>query len=611
MTRKGLAFGAGVSLLGASLVGLPAQAAGIQDGSVVLADTLAFGNTNMLTTGYIDISASFSGAAQSGANLKLYVNDPDDISIYDVVRQGASDNASTPVLTAIYEDEVTGSVNDKITAAFGSASGLQAGDVVDGAAIDFSSVTTEVETFLNANTDITVTSVREIAAGNMTSVVITKGATPASDPATFVITKTGHGIVAGDVIEITSAALPTLTTDTAATVAAAMNGYHVVDSATTDTFTISYVDADVTTTQTAKAFDAGTVEVHTATFTADATVDTAVSADELFTAGSSGTFADLTQSDALSDVAQMRELGFGYNAMLGVATTLTKSSTAATLYDYVVDTNNTDRTNGDQVVRFATSGNTADGALTVTAWIDDDNDNKIDTTEYASAAMTINFVEPANATYTISQENVFISSDTVTGIVTADLNLAEIGAQSLLTLSIDHNDAGTVRDEGRPTLTFDATDENLQATDSDLNGDTTTTVLAAGDSIRFAVESATVEVGTAATFGVGSRTVAGSVLSIPATVNNTRGYNEDADGTSMSSQAVTVRKGTAAVTGVVSVVNGDPTDTTADLAVANVPYTITITSSSVTAADGVAFNGKVVDGGTETITGYTLSLIHI
>ena len=300
----------------------------------------------------------------------------------------------------------------------------------------------------------------------------------------------------------------------------------------------------------------------------------------------------------------MRVAKFGVEGVLGTGgTEPARSTVAATLNDYIIDTRNTDRSNGDQVVRFGTTADTVDGSITVTAWIDDDGDDVIDSTEYASDDLVITFVEPAAASFTIAQSGVFIGSSSVTATVTADLNLEEIAAQQLLDLSTDHNDAGTVVAESDQVLAFDATYLYLYGTE------TLTNALAAGDSVRFAVEdkapSTDVEVGSAATFGVGALTVAGSVLSIPATANNTRAYNIDTDGTAMGSQAVTVRKGAASVAGSVTVYTDDPTDVADNVVVPNVPYTITITSSAVTAADGVKFNGKVVDGGTETITGYT------
>jgi hypothetical protein len=610
MTRKGLAIGAGASLFAASFVGLPSQAVGIQNDNVVLADTQAYGNYNMLTTGYIDISASFSGAAQSGSNLKLYVNDPSNISIYDTVRQGATDAASTPTVAAIAEIEVAASTaDDKIVVAFATASGLQAGDVVDGASVTATNSDAAVLTFLNANTDQTVTSTKAIAAGNMT-----KFSSTAADPTVVTITKADHGIVAGDIIKISGSNVDSVTTDADADYNTAFNTYHLVTAADSTTFVFSVASSGSsgTTAQTDVNFLAGTVAVENVTFTADATVDTAVTGTQAgnVTTGAGGTFADLTQSDALSDVTQMRALGFGYNAMLGVASTLTKSSAASTLYDYVVDTNNTDRTNGDKVVRFTPSSKTADGVLTVTAWIDDDGDDLIDSTEYASDSLTINFVEPATAAFTIAQENVFIGVDAadpvlVTAVVAGDYNLKEIGLQTLLRVQIDHILAnGTVEAESTPDLTYDGTDENLQGNDADL-----TTALAAGSSVRFAVqdkENTNATIGAVSTFGVGALTIAGSTLSVPSTVNNTGAFNQDSNGEAMGSQAVKVRTKTASVVGTITAWDGDPTNTAVDKLVPNVPYTMTITSTNVTAADGVKFNGKVVDGGTaEVITGRT------
>ena len=310
---------------------------------------------------------------------------------------------------------------------------------------------------------------------------------------------------------------------------------------------------------------------------------------------------ETTSGAALDTIAELRLADFGAAGVVGVATA--RSAVAGTVGDYVVDTNEENASQGDQVVRFASASATTGGSIGVTAWIDTDNDGVIDSTENVSKTVTVSFVVPSAASFSIAQENVYITSDSVTAVVTGDFNLAEIGAQQLLEIGIDHNDAGNTVAETNAALAFDATDENLQGSDTNLGNN-----LAAGDSIKFSIEdtiNANAVIGATSSFGVGSLTVAGSILSVPTTTSNSAGYNLDADGTGMASQAVNVRTGTASVAGTLTVYTGDPTVVASRVVVPNTLYTISITSSAVTAADGVKFNGKVVDGGTEVITGYT------
>ena len=313
------------------------------------------------------------------------------------------------------------------------------------------------------------------------------------------------------------------------------------------------------------------------------------------------TVTEQTESDLLDSVADLRLAGFGAVGVVGVATA--RSAVAGTVGDYVVDTNEENAALGDQVVRFASASDATGGSITVTAWIDTDNDGVIDSTENVSDTVTVTFVVPSAASFSIAQENVYITSDSVTAVVTGDYNLKEISAQQLLEIGIDHNDAGTIQAETNAALAYDATDKNLQGTDADLTNN-----LASGDSIKFSIEdkiNANAVIGATASFGVGSLTVAGSTLAVPTTTSNTGVSFIDINGTGMTSQAVSVRTGTASVAGTVTVFTDDPTDVADNVVVPNTPYTISVTSANVTAADGVTLNGKVVDGGTEVITGYT------
>jgi hypothetical protein len=564
----------------------------------------------MLTTGYIELESTFAQGANSGSYLSYYVEDPDAISVFDTVQQSSNVDTlaaagSAGAIAALRQVQGT---TDSVVAAFSAASGIEVGDAVQGnSTLAATGATAAVITELK--TAKKVTAVKQVASGNMTSVVMTAGA-GSSDADTIVVTKVGHGISVGDIVLIASSALPSLTTDTAATVAAGLDGYQLVTAKTDDTFTFTPVIAGLTVNQTSKNFTAGTVAVHNITIDLASTTDVTASSAVL-TTGAAGGFAELTDADALDSLANLRVAAFGAAGVIGSAgTAVSRSTTAATINNYVVDTRNASPANGAKVIRFGTTSDTAKGSIKVTAFVDNDADGVIDSTEYVSTTRTITFVQPSDVVFSIGQKNVYLGSDTVTGTVSADLNLDEIGTQGLLELSIDHIDASapaTRAEDSNSTLTFDATDKNLQASDADLNGDAATTVLAIGDSIRFAVVNASdnVELGSPATFGVGTLAVAGSSLVVSATKDNTEVAAKDADGVSMPSQAVSVRKGTASVVATYTAFDGSPLDTTADKVVANAPYTATVTSSSVTAADGVKVNATVVDGGSETFTGST------
>jgi len=606
-TRKGLAFGAGIALVASGLGAAPAQAAGIQDGAVVLVDTQEHGSTKMLTSGFIDLSASFAGSAQSGSELKLYVSDRDAISVVDNAQQGTNvDTMATPTLTAYAELQGT---TDQIVLGFGAASGIEDGDAIDGASnlAVAAPATAEAVTFLKSPTQ--VASVKEVAAGAMAKYSSTAKTTDdVAGDVTFTVEKAAHGIAIGDIVLIgtTDAAAAT---DAPTLYEAALAGYHVITATQPNTFSFVFTsgtDALGNTAQTDAIITSGNVSVHNVRVNMNNT--TSIIADSgLGGSITNGTITELTDGDVLDSLANLRVAKFGVEAVLGTAgTEPARSSVASTLNDYVIDTNNNDRTNGDQIVRFGTTSDATDGSITVTAWIDDDNDNVIDSTEKASDDVVITFVKAENVSFTTTIGDFFVGTGaSFEARTTADLNLKEISGQSLLTVDSVLIDASAAAEDpsaqAAQALTYDTVNKWL---DADLTADV---AIAVSDSMRLQVFAAdgTTTIGVATTFGIGTLTTGGSILSVPSTVNNTGVTTISTGGTGMTSQAIAVRKGTASVSATLTAYTINPTTVATRVVVPNAPYTMVVTSSTVTAADGVQVNGKVVDGGSETITGRT------
>jgi hypothetical protein len=601
MTRRGLAFGAAATLAVTGISALPAQAVGIANDLVVINDTEEFDNYNMLSTGYIELDGSFAFAAESGGELKFYVSDPGAISVFDVVPETPTSDTITLSSTAIGSlsalHSATGDIVTLNVATDGTAHDVEVGDAILIASVADSNFTVADINGYQTVTRVTALGLTTAASGAIATAVYGTG-TGGLDKITLAVND-ASGLAAGDVITVALGA-GSAAGGTGTLADSEMEGTFLVESVSGNNVIYSANTGLTAGTGTWTSSGAGTVVSDSISFVPGTEVTaTQIAVDPLDT---NGTVTETTSSAALDTVAELRGAAFGAAGVVTVATA--RSTTAGTIGDYVVDTNEENASQGDQVVRFATASDATVGSIVVTAWIDTDDDGVIDATENVSDPVTVTFVAPSAATYTITAGDLYIGTGTgIEGRVTADLNLAEIGSQSLLTIdsTLIDNSAGAPdpSSQGAQTLGYDTVNEWLDA------AITLDFAVAASDSVTLTVKSGGAAVGSAATYGVGALTVAGSVLSIPATANNTRAYNEDANGTAMSSQAVTVRKGAASVAGSVTVYDDDPTDTTADDVVANVPYTISITSSSVTAADGVKFNGKVVDGGTETITGYT------
>jgi hypothetical protein len=136
LTRKGLAFGAGLSLIASGFAGLPAQATGIGGDFVTLAPT--FGDQYAVhVTDTFTLNADFAtGVSATGQDLKFLVSDPNsalrvDVSPGQAVTSGATIAATTASASGGF---VTVTVKANATDASGQAftGGLlpTAGDIV-------------------------------------------------------------------------------------------------------------------------------------------------------------------------------------------------------------------------------------------------------------------------------------------------------------------------------------------------------------------------------------------------------------------------------------------------------------------------------------------------
>ncbi|CAB4570319.1 unannotated protein [freshwater metagenome] len=590
MTRKGLAFGAGLSLVASGFVALPAQASGIDNGWVRLAPSA--GTTyNTLLGQKFDLAAGFATAADNGAKLKFLVEDADQLARYDIDGNAITDfdtiaaDTGTGDVTALRQ--VQGST-DTVVAAFAAASEIEVGDVVDGDSIAVTGGTAAVLTELNGK--LRVSAVKEVASGAMTSAVYTAGAA-VGDLDTVVITKNAHGIVAGDIVLIASAGLSALTTDTAATVAGQLNGYALVTAADTNTFTIQKVLAGLTVNQTSNNFTAGTVEVHNVTVnlagTTDITANSAVLTDSI-----AGGFDELTDGDALDSAANMVIASFGLAGQSGVGAQKT-DGTAGRNADgsFIVDTNDTDDAGTEQTLRLAA---TKAGSVKVTSWIDSDNDNVIDTTEYRSPQRTVTFVALASATFTTTIDTPLTGSSAQAAYVTIapDINLAQFASGDVV-VDFGKNGASTDADQA---AAYDSTLKVLKATASEATG--------AGDILYAEAQYGTTNYG-------------GKVYATAdtTTVNIGGASNANADGDGVSTPYVlaganyngtNLRSGTTAVqviTDLTTMVAG----ATAPAAPAGVKAEITITKVSLASTSSVTAGGKTLASTGTSISYFTTS----
>ena len=194
-----------------------------------------------------------------------------------------------------------------------------------------------------------------------------------------------HGLVAGDVVHVT----------TAASAGLALGYYTVTAAPSVGTFTID--------TGNATAMDISTVPVYT-------TADT----------------SDLDARDLIAKVGNVGNTNHFATATVASGAGITDGRKADG--SFVVDTQ-TNANSVNRVLRLVnTSATGATTSVTVTAWVDDNDDNAIDSTEYVSETRTVTFYATADLTVVSSLSTPVIADATIAGTVsvTPALNGSQI-----------------------------------------------------------------------------------------------------------------------------------------------------------------------------------------
>jgi hypothetical protein len=403
MTRKGLAFGAGLAMLGASFVTLPAVAA-VDDTAVSLTPS-AGTQYSMVTDGVFDLKSTQSVAATAGSgDLKYLVTDTASISRFDY-------QADTTVVT------------DDVSALRGSTVSHNSGDGSITVAYDISGFLMTLTNGTDANVfagyavgdQIQVAGLASatsdaIATATFTSYIISN---TADDAITFLApVVAGHDddtqdLVAENTSALTLTEVPIIAFNGARAAQNAVDIYTIQfdvseslgiitnNNAANDAFTNTAVgDVFKMTGMNSASINAFTqfvivtaetdeaITFRVTGMSAIATVD--VVAEDL----SAGTFENVTDSKSLEEYGSIAVGAFG-----GIVTALavpTRTSTGS----YVVDTGaDADSTKSDLLRLVATAA----GSVTVTAWIDENGDGVIDGTESSSSTRTVTFVTWANS----------------------------------------------------------------------------------------------------------------------------------------------------------------------------------------------------------------------
>ena len=391
MTRKGLALAAISALAASAFVSLPASAAGIT-GSVSLAPNSGSNYAVLLGQSFSLKSNSASSITGTGKYLKFLVADT---------------NSSVTTTSGQY--------NIAPTAATGQG------------AADTLTVTVANHKFKQGD-KVSLTGVTYVSTGTAAVTVNTQGsASPAKEDFSIAIAGT---YAVGDIISVANAATGAVTyTVTAANLA---TGTAINNIASGLLAALAGADgaiyenngssgATVTMDQISTGSDVTDVATTLTRVNLAAVSNVAISA---VATGGTGTITIPAAVAISGDVAS----GGTYSSAL--ATISTSGNRAANL-SYVVDTK-TDVNTSNRVLALTTASTTAQSA-TVTAWVDDNDDNLIDTTEYQSASQTVSFVPITSITPTVTLSPVTTGDTALTATISTSpaLNGEQVGNTSV------------------------------------------------------------------------------------------------------------------------------------------------------------------------------------
>jgi hypothetical protein len=486
-TRKGLAIVASASLLVAGFAGLPAQAAGISDGSVSLVPTTG-AEYATVSGGTMTLSANAAtGVLGTGKYLKFQVEDA----------LGKTTAAPGAGITDISSSSTAVAATNKITFAgldnhifkVGDEVGLSgANDAAQDAAnsIGLAFATVTAHGGAQASVDkLTLTGTPE--AGDTFSATVTYdgGAAYAADI---------HTVTAGQTLTEVATSLAALIAANAGITTAAVSGGVITTTAADDNKEVAIAVAvtefvDITTVNLARA---KITNIEAATITVESTIS-----DDRTTVTDDVTLTLLTSTPALGKY----------------------------IFDSKSDTNT-----ADKVLKLTSTDEDVTQTVTVTAWIDSNDDGDIDTTEYSSPARTVTFLAHSAITSTLTWRPVSVGDATVIADVTFSptLNGSQYSVDrtnAIGALQVQMTRPGSVELEPSATVTYSNTTKKWTATSKNMNdadwaiADATAQVANAGSSVAIANNIVTMTTIVVHALEVGD-TVAVSGSTANAKVNN-------------------------------------------------------------------------------------------
>jgi hypothetical protein len=377
MTRKGLAFGAGLSLIVSGFAGVPASAAGINDDSVSLLPALG-AEYDIIAGADLRLKANMAtGVLGTGKYLKFQVADSLGKTTVNAAGSSVHTVAGTEFVQTAADEIVTLTVAEGHKFKIGDRISVTGADETTnkstGTAV---ASTTATEGNGSSANEVVVLTIASVPQGGDV-ITVTNAAT-----ANVVVTLTN-----AQAATVTTAALAVLTATNAATGAK----YNAAQSAGVITFT----GKDFTNhTQLGETYAFGTVVP--ANINVTTSLVTAVG-----TTSVSYTGATITADNGLTTDA----------------TTISLLASTPVSGVYIFDTKE-DGNTSDQTIQLASTDQNVTQTVVVTAWVDSNNDGDIDTTEYASPARTVRFLATGDITPTVAWNPISVGDTTTVANVT-------------------------------------------------------------------------------------------------------------------------------------------------------------------------------------------------
>lgn len=573
MTRKSLAFGAGLALVGSGLVASPAQAAGLDQGYVSLAPNTGTAYA-VLTDGTFDLKSNYASSLMAaGRQLKFLVTDPDAQIRVDVDVNGSTADAVYTQAVAIASAAATvnggaDGVKERITVTTSTAHHFSVGDTVTIAGTSLlgtKSGTTNID--LKGAVVVTAAATSTTFAFDVADATVDAATvTPTSATVSFTSTTASAATVATNVVSITVANGSHFVAGDVVTV----GGTTFSDSGSADKkgdITLSAVNGNTLTGALTAADGAMTLSATTVTLKTPITTTTLLGRAVLV-GKELGNWRILGATDA--DVAV--------------------SARDADDNSFVVETID-NSISDNMVLRLVNTDGTETYSATVTAWVDDNDNNVIDATEQVSPTRTVTFYDESDLTVTsvFTPPVIGGSTDALQAFVSIspELNGQQVGTGATEVSGTFTVQSGSVTN--LTTNTYDATAKSWR-----IDGDNS---IGAG-TYTFRAKVNGVAIGNTVTQAVAAAVADDTEIVVAATNDTTYVKNVAANGTLISGETSTVRKGKTA-TATITVVDVD------DLSVgAGRPVTLTFQNATTT-TDWTINGVKVLDNAASGTKVYT------